>query len=127
MKKSIVTKITKFDKKEGFDTVSYSIEFANADKGFYSTKDENQTKFTVGKEAEYNIEEKDGKSGKKYSKITAPNEFKPGGGRPQVDPKVQMIGFAMSYTKDLIVHDKVKMAELPATFDIIYNEMLSKI
>jgi hypothetical protein len=131
MKKGLVTKITKYDKKDNYGNVSFLVEFANTDKGFFSTKDENQTKFVVGKDAEYNIEEKTSGAGKQYFKITLPqseNTFKPGGsGRPPIDPKVQMIGFAMSYTKDLIVAGKVEMKGLSETFDIIYNEMIGKL
>lgn len=126
MKKSLVTKITKFDKKEGYDNVSYSIEFANADKGFYSTKDENQTKFIAGKESEYNIEEKEGKNGKKYFKISVPSEYK-AGGRPQLEPRIQMISFAMSYTKDLVVAGKVSIEDMDFKFNEIYALMLSKL
>jgi len=130
MKQSKVTKVTRFDKKDNYGNTSFAIEFANGDKGFYSTKSEDQTKFVVGAESEYEIESKQSKTGSTYFRITLPGEaqpFKPGGGKPPVDPKVQMIGFAMSYTKDLIVAGKIQMKDLPATFDVIYNEMIGKI
>lgn len=130
MKKALVTKVTKYDKKDSYNNVSYSIEFANGDKGFYSTKDEDQKKFVVGSDAEYVIEQKTSQKGSVYFKITLPQSEQPafkGGGRPAVDPRIQMIGFAMSYTKDLIVADKVKMSDLGSTFEVIYNEMTSKL
>lgn len=128
MKKSKVTKVTRFDKKDSYGNSSFSIEFENSDKGFFSTKDENQTKFVVGKEAEYEITEKQSTNGSTYFKITLPQTEQPAfKGRPQVEPRIQMISFAMSYTKDLIVAGKVELKEISTTFDIIYNEMLGKL
>ena len=60
-KKAKVTKITKMDKKDTYGNTSFIIELENGDKGFYVSKNENQTNFTVGSESEYVIEEKDGK------------------------------------------------------------------
>lgn len=130
MKKGKPTKITTMAQKDSYGNTSFIIEMDNGDKGFYTSKDENQKKFVVGTETEYNIEEKQGKKGI-YYKITLPQAeggFKSGGpGRAPVDPRIQMIGFAMSYTKDLIVADKVKMSDLGSTFEVIYNEMTSKL
>lgn len=129
MKKSLVTKVTKFDKKDSFNNTSFSIEFANGDSGFYSTKDGDQKKFVVGSESEYEIEAKQSKKGTTYYKLTLPGEAQPlkSSGKPFVEPRVQMISFAMSYTKDLIVAGKVQLSGLSETFDIIYNEMTSKL
>lgn len=135
MKKAIVKKVIKTvnddgsAKKDNYGNFSFIVELENGDRGYYNSKYEDQTKFVVGKEAEYLIEEKEGKSGKKYSKITIPQSDKPsfGGGRPQVDPKTQMISFAMSYTKDLIVGGKVSMNDLEKEFMRIYNTMTSKL
>lgn len=117
------------DKKDSYGNTSFIIDMENGDSGFYVSKDENQKKFVVGQETEYNIEEKQGQSGKKYNKISIPQSEKPafGGGRPQQEPRVQMISFAMAYTKDLVVAGKVDLKELGTQFDIIYNEMISKI
>lgn len=133
MKKSKVTKITKFDKKPGYNDTSFSIEFENGDKGFYSSKVEDQKSFVSGQDAEYNIEEKTGKNNKTYFRITSPLDPAPsfksggGGGRPQVDPKVQMISFAASYTKDLIIGGKVEMKDFEPAFNRLYTIMISKI
>ncbi len=128
MKKAKVTKVTKMDKKDDYGNTSFIVELDNADKGFYVSKNENQTKFVVGQESEYNIEEKQGKKGV-YYKITIPQSDKPsfGGGKQQQDPRVQFIGYAMSYAKDLVIADKIKIDSLAVQFDIIYNEMISKI
>lgn len=131
MKKAKVTKVTKMDKKDSYGNTSFIIEFDNGDKGFYTSKNEEQKKFVATQEAEYLIEEKTGKNNNKYFKVTVPqseNNFKGGGGgRVPVDPKVQMISFAMAYTKDLVVAGKVPLGELPVQFEIIYNEMIAKL
>jgi hypothetical protein len=128
-KKSIVTKVTKFDKKDNYGNWSFLIEFKNGDKGYYNSKDENQQKFVSGKESDYTIDEKIGKNGNIYWKITVPGEpqgFK-GGGKAQIDPRVQMISFAMSYCKDCIVAGKVPLSDMEKEFNRIYNVMISKL
>jgi len=129
MKKGTVKKITKFDKRDSYGNFSFSIEFENGDKGYYTSKYEDQTKFIVGKESEYVIEEKEGKNGK-YFKVTLPESDKPkfsGGGKPQIDPKVQMISFAMSYTKDLVVGGKLPLSDIGKEFENIYSLMIKKL
>ncbi len=128
--KSKPSKITKLDQKDSYGNSTFVIEFADGSKGFFTTKDENQTKFVVGTEVEYVLTETQGKNGK-YNKITLPQPAQPqksfGGGKPQQDPRIQMIGFSASYTKDLIVGGKVDMKEFETTFDRIYKAMISKI
>ena len=128
--KSTVKKVTKFDKKDNYGNTSFSIEFDNGDKGFYTSKSEEQTKFVVGKESDYNIEKKTGSTGKEYFKITIPSDgggLSGKGGFKQVDPKTQMISFAASYTKDCIVAGKADIKEFDKVFDIFYNKMISKL
>lgn len=128
-KKSKPTRITKMDKKDDYGNTSFVIDFENSDNGYFRTKNENQNSFVVGVEVEYTIEEKDGKNGKKYFTIKLPqkeNNWK-GNGRPQQDPKVNVIGYAMSYTKDLIVADKIAIKDIESTFDKIYDKMISKL
>lgn len=128
-KKAKVTKITKMDKKDNYGNTSFIIELENGDKGFYRSQSEEQKKFIVGQLADYLIEEQQGAKGKWY-KITPPkseNNFKGGGGRPAVDPKVQLISFAMAYTKDLVVAGIVPLKDMNMQFDIMYNEMISKL
>jgi hypothetical protein len=129
-KKSAVTKVTRFDKKDNYGNSSFLIEFKNGDRGYYNSKDENQKKFVAGVETDYTIDEKVGKSGALYWKIGVPGEqsFKPGGGgKPQVEPRIQMISFAAAYTKDLVVGGKVDMKDFFRVFSDIYNVMISKI
>lgn len=131
MKKAKATKITRMEKKDNYGNTSFIIELDNGDKGFYTSKNEDQKKFVVGQETEYLIEEKQGSKGV-YFKITLPQSeggagksF--GGGKPAPDPKTQMIGFAMSYTKDLIVAGKVGMQDLEKEFLRIHTLMTSKL
>jgi len=128
MKKAKTTKITQMAQKDSYGNTSFVIDFDNGDRGFYTSKNENQTKFVVGQETEYLIEAKEGKKGT-YYKITLPQTepFQKSAGRPQIEPRIQMISFAMAYAKDLVVAGKVEMKALPATFDIIYGEMISKL
>lgn len=123
------TKITKLDKLDNYGNTTFVIEFADGTKGFYTSKNPDQTKFVVGQETDCNIEQKQGSKGP-YNKITLPqSEFKPGGGgRPApVEPKVQFIGFAMRYTVDLIIAGKAEKKELPELFEIVYGEMIAKL
>lgn len=130
--KAKTTKIVKMDKKDSYGNTSFIITLDNGDSGFYTSKNEDQTKFVVGQETEYLIEQKQGKNGF-YNKITLPqseNSFQGGGGfkgKSAPDPKVQMISFAMSYTKDLIVGGKVQMAELEKVYNQIHALMISKL
>lgn len=127
--KQKVTKITKMDKVDSYGNTSFVIEFQDGQKGFYTSKDPNQTKYVVGQETEFNLEEREGKNGKKYNKISLPQTQKPfsGGGRPAPEPRVQMISFAAAYTKDLIVAGKIQISDFGATFEMIYGEMTNKI
>jgi len=129
MKKAKVTKITKMEKKDSYGNTTFIIELDNGDKGFYTSKQEDQRKFWPGEQAEYLIEEKIGKTNNKYFKITVPQPeggFQKGG-RPQVEPRIQMISFAMAYTKDLIVAGKIGMQDLEKEFSRIYKTMISVI
>jgi hypothetical protein len=125
-KKARVTKITQMEKKDNYGNTTFIVEFDNSDKGFYTSKNPNQTKFVVGNVADYSIEEKEGSKGK-YYKITVPQEFKVFGGKAQQDPKIQMISFAMSYCKDMIVAGKVNLSDMEKEFNRIYNVMISKL
>lgn len=130
MNKSTVTKVTRFDKVDSYNNWSYLVEFKNGDRGYYSTKSPEQNKFIVNQEADYEIEEKIGKNDKPWWKITAPGDPKPfvkGGGKPQIEPRIQMISFAMSYCKDCIVAGKIPMSDLEKEFNRIYNLMTGKL
>jgi hypothetical protein len=127
-KKSKVTKITKMDKKDNYGNTSFVVEFENADKGFFTSKNEDQKAFVVGTEATYLIEEKTGTTGKVYFKVTLPQAQKSfsGGGKSYTpaDPRIQMISFSTSYAKDLVVADKIKITDLSKYSEEIFKNMV---
>lgn len=115
------------DRKDSYGNTSFVVEFKTGEKGYYTSKNENQNKFVVGQEADFNIEEKQGSKGV-YYKITVPQaDGKPFGGKPAIDPKTQMISFVASYIKDLVVADKVKMDDFEKQFNRIYSLLISKL
>lgn len=128
-KKARVTKITKMDKLDSYNNTSFVIELDNGDKGFYTSKNPDQKKFIVGNVADYMIEEKQGSKGP-YFKITVPQDaptFKGGFGKAPVDPKVSMISYAGSYTKDLVCAGKVQMSDFEKEFNKMYSLFISKL
>lgn len=131
-KKNKPVRIEKKDKKDQYGNTSFIVSFENGDRGFYTSKDEDQKKFVVGVEVEYCIEEKVGSTGTKYNKVTTPQSdksFQSGGGfqKKSVDPKVQLAGFAASYTKDLIISGKRDYKDFESTFEMIFNTMFKKV
>lgn len=110
------------------NTVYYhDIELDNGDKGSIGSKEKMPAKLNPGQELTYTIEA-DNRGG---FKIKAVNPQQGGGGftggRKGPDPKVQIVGFAMSYTKDLIVAGKIEIKQLPETFDRIHKLMSDKL
>lgn len=104
----------------------HTVELDNGDKGEIGTKEQMPAKLNPGNELTYTIETTD-----KGTKIKAVNPAAAGGftggGKKGPDPKVQIVGFAMAYTKDLVVADKIKIGELPAIFEKIHALMASKL
>jgi hypothetical protein len=80
-------------------------------------------KLNPGQELTYTIE------GNKIKAVQAASGggFAGGGGKKGPDPKVQIVGFAMSYTKDLVVAGKVTIEQLPGIFEKIHKLMSDKI
>ena len=128
--KSKVTKITKMDKLDTYGNTSFVIEFEDGTKGFYTSKNPEQTKFIVGNVADYIVEVKQG-SKKPYNKITVPQTGVPfvkgaGGGRPVADPRASFIGYAASYSKDLCLAGKVDLNNMNAWSDAIFKNMIKQ-
>lgn len=105
----------------------HDIELDNGDKGSIGAKEQNPAKLNPGQELTYTIET--GQHGNKI-KAVAPagggGGFS-GGGRRGPEPKTQIIGFAMSYTKDLVVAGKITMDQMPSIFQSIYKLMADKL
>lgn len=131
IKSAKVTRLVKGTAADSFGKWSFSLEFDNGDKGWYNTKNGDQTFFINGEVSDYLIEEKTSKSGSKYYTITHPEEkaqapgFAKGGFR--IDPKLQLASYSMSYTKDLIVGGKVALGEMEKEFNRIHALMSSKL
>lgn len=110
----------------GNGTVYYhETELDNGDKGQIGCKDKEPAWLNPGQELNYTIETTD--KGIKIKRVQEGKGGWSGGGRPQEDPKIKLIGFAMSYTKDLIIADKLKINQLEESFEKIFNKMISKI
>lgn len=106
------------------NTVYYhDIELDNGDKGSIGSKEKMPSKLNPGNELTYTID-----AGKiKAAQPANGGGGFAGGGKKGPDPKVQIVGFAMSYTKDLIVADKVKIDQLPAIFKKIHGLMSAEL
>ena len=118
------TKITRLDKLDSFGNTTFVIEFDNGEKGFYTSKSAEQTKFVVGNVADYEIETKQGSKGP-YNKITVPKPaFMQGVGKAPVDPRIQMISMACSYSKDLVVAKIIDIKHMHGESESIFKNML---
>jgi hypothetical protein len=103
-------------------TYFHDLEMDNGDKGSIGAKQKNPDKLAPGSDLTYTIES--GQYGNKIKAVTPAGGF---AGKKGPDPKTQIIGFSMSYAKDLIIADKVKIDQLPQLFEKIYNLMASKL
>jgi hypothetical protein len=131
IKNALVSRLVKSVAPDSYGKWSFQLEFSNGDKGYYNTKSGDQVYFVQGQPADYLIEAKTSKAGSTYYVITHPEEKAAvpagAGGFKKPDPKVQIIGFAMSYTKDLIVAGKVSLGDLEKEFNRIHALMASKL
>jgi hypothetical protein len=124
-KKAKITRVTFKNEWTGNgNTVYYhDIELDNGDKGSIGSKEKMPARLNPGQELTYTID--NGKI-KAVQAAAGAGGFN-GGGKKGPDPKVQIVGFAMSYAKDLIIADKVKIDQLGATFDKIHSLMAAKL
>jgi len=105
----------------------HDVEFENGDKGSIGTKEQEPAKLNPGQELTYTLEPNDKGGLPKIKPVQAKGGYSGGGGKPQQDPKVQMISFSMSYAKDLIVGGKVDIKDLEKTFNLIHTLMTGKL
>lgn len=99
----------------------HEIQLENGDLGQIGTKEKNPDKLAVGQELTYIIESTS--RGNKIKAVSAAGGgFK---GKPQRDPKEQMISFATAYTKDLVVAGKVEMRDFETAVKRMYTIMKS--
>jgi hypothetical protein len=98
----------------------HDIELDNGDKGSIGSKEKMPAKLNPGSELTYTID------AGKIKAAQAQGGFN-GGGKKGPDPKVQIVGFAMAYTKDLVVAGKITIEQLPAIFEKIHALMAAKV
>lgn len=103
----------------------HEIELDNGDKGQIGTKEHLPTKLNPGQELTYTIESTE--RGNKIKAVQPAGGGGFGGRKGGPDPKAQIVGFAMAYTKDLVMADKIKIGELPAIFEKIHKLMADKL
>lgn len=122
-KTSVVKEVKDLKKKDEYGNNSFIVKFENADEGFYRTKSDHADKFKVGETVPYIIEEKEGKNGKKYFKISTPKPtFTPHGDGGKYVPKTphqlkqETRGFALAYAKDLAVAKVINIDEIKIQF-----------
>ncbi len=81
----------------------------------YNSKSKEQSKFIMGQEAEFTIEMKTGKNGE-FLTIKPMKQGGGGGysnyGKALKKEQSRYAGFAMSYSKDLVVADKIKIDDM---------------
>jgi hypothetical protein len=127
-KKAKITKLT-FTKEWGNGnnvTYYHDIELDNGDKGSIGSKEKLPTKLNPGNELTYTIES--GQYGNRIKDAGAQNSGAGfSGGVKKSDPKLQHAAFAMSYTKDLVVADKIKISEMSQYFEKIHAAMATKL
>lgn len=132
IKQSKITRLIKSQTADSYGKWSFNLEFENGDRGYYNTKNGDQTFFIAGEVCDYLIEAKTSKTGSTYYVITSPEEkaaatVSTGGGFKKPDPKVQIIGFSASYAKDLIVAGKADLKDFELLFNRIHAAMFSKL
>lgn len=92
---------------------------------FYNSKKKEQTKFIKGQETEFVEETKTGKNGEYY--VIKP--MYPGGASGGYNKQIKKeqsrySGFAVSYVKDLIIADKIKMEDWERASKKIFDIMV---
>lgn len=105
--------------------VSYINENLDEIPAIYISKSKDQKVFIEGEVAEFTVEEITGKDGI-WKKIKPVNQ---GGGNPyyvreRKREQSRYSGFAMSYAKDLVIADKLKMEELLPAAEKMFNYMV---
>jgi hypothetical protein len=140
-KTAVVKEVKALKTKDEFGNNSFVIKFENGDEGFYRTKSDHADKFKVGESILYVLEEKDGKSGKKYFKVSLPKPaFTPqqGGnyGGSKYTPKTvhqmkqEARAYILSYAKDMAVGKIISEDEIKVKFFEMcemYDEAIDKL
>jgi hypothetical protein len=106
---------------KGGQVYYHTIELDNGDTGQIGSKEKMPSKLNPGSELSYTIESTP--RGNKIKAVMPQGGFKPGGGRPVVDPRAQFIGFSASYAKDLVMAGKVDLKDMNLLTERIFDNM----
>jgi hypothetical protein len=103
--------------------------FYDEKKGFYTSKKKEQTYFVIGQEAEFTEEKKSftGKDGGQGSFLVVKpvtQNRQSNFGKALNKEKSRYSGFAVSYAKDLVCHDRLKIDELPIYAWVLFDLMV---
>lgn len=109
----------------------FEIHFENGDHGEYSSKDQNQSKFLIGQEAEYSITSKQVNGNTFYQiKPVQSNQGQSGGSwAPKAkDPETEKRITRMSVLKcatDLVIAKEIKISDLTKVAQILEHYVIS--
>ena len=125
--KAIIKKVKYLKEFESkFGTLhSFLIEYGDDGKAFYSCKSKEQTKFKEGEEANFIIEEKEGKKGKYFTIKPEQQQQYSGFGKALKKEQSKYSGFAVSYAKDLCIAGKIELAGLPDYATELFDLMVT--
>lgn len=123
--KAVITNVTfkkEYDSKFG-KMYGFSVEY-DGKSAYYSSKKKDQTKFVKGQEAEFTEEKRSGDNGEYL--VVKP--IYAGGnsnfGKQLKREQSKYSGFAVSYVKDLIIADKLKISDWESASKKIFQFMV---
>lgn len=109
---------------KGGQVYYHTIELDNGDTGQIGSKEKMPAKLNPGSELTYTIETTPRGNKIKAVMQNTGGGFKPGGGRPVVDPRAQFIGFSAAYAKDIVVAGKLDLKDMNLLTERIFDNMV---
>ena len=116
------TFVSEWKSPQGNQVYYHTIELDNGDSGQIGSKEKMPSKLNPGTELTYTIETT--ARGNKIKAVSDKPGFKPGAGRPTVDPRAQFIGFTHAYAKDLVVAGKLDIKDINGAAESMFKNML---
>ncbi len=103
---------------------SFKVQY-NGRTAYYSSKNKDQDKFIVGQEAEFTEEARTTDNGT-FLIIKPINPNKQSNfGKALKKEQTRYSGFAVSYAKDLVIADKIKISDLPDYATVLFDLMVT--
>ena len=125
--KAIIKKITFTKEWEGKFCTLFGFKVEYNDKfGYYSAKKKDQTKFIEGKEAEFTEETRTSQSGEYTIIKPIYNQGQSNYGRALKREVAKYSGFALAYSKDLVVAGKLDFDKIYLEADMMVDWMVAK-